>query len=237
MSDDINKMDFKQLRNQVQILSDQVAIMKRKYEDAIYNLDTANFSGRYIKEQNDFKSAIKMTEKEISLSVSALDGRISTLNIDINSISSRVGMISDELGSEISQRKNLIKMIVKDLDPDTGTAIESIFEQTALGFNLTGNVKVTGNLDITNVERLAGTLYLNDGDNTTSQRIVFSNGDIAGSDNGAIISNISDSIGGMSSLSISGVHVKIGSRVVIDDILDLRDCSQIYWGEHCAVFG
>ena len=40
----INKMDFKQLRNEVQALRDELAIMKRKYEDAIYNLDSDNFS-------------------------------------------------------------------------------------------------------------------------------------------------------------------------------------------------
>lgn len=39
MSDkDINKMDFKELRNEVQLLRDELAIFKRKYEDFYHNL-------------------------------------------------------------------------------------------------------------------------------------------------------------------------------------------------------
>ena len=52
MSDyNISNMNMKQLRNEVQALRDELAIFKRKYEDVIYNLDTDNFSGRFIKEQ------------------------------------------------------------------------------------------------------------------------------------------------------------------------------------------
>ena len=58
---DINKMDFKQLRNEVQLLRDELAIMKRKYEDIIYNLDDSNFSGQFIKEKNDMKTKIEVT--------------------------------------------------------------------------------------------------------------------------------------------------------------------------------
>ena len=46
MSDNINDMNFKQLRNEVQLLRDELAIMKRKYEDILYNLDDDNFSRR-----------------------------------------------------------------------------------------------------------------------------------------------------------------------------------------------
>ena len=39
MSDkDINQMDFKELRNEVQLLRDELAMMKRQYEDLFYNL-------------------------------------------------------------------------------------------------------------------------------------------------------------------------------------------------------
>ena len=51
MSDNINNMNDKQLRNEVQLLRDELAIMKRKFEDIIYNLDTDNFSSRFVKEQ------------------------------------------------------------------------------------------------------------------------------------------------------------------------------------------
>lgn len=74
MSDyNINKMDFKQLRNEVQLLRDEIAIMKRKYEDIIYNLDTDNFSSRFVKEQGDMRTAIEINEQGIKTKVSKED--------------------------------------------------------------------------------------------------------------------------------------------------------------------
>ena len=71
MSDmDINRMDFKQLRNEVQYLRDELAMMQRKYEDILYNLDDENFSSRIVKEKGDMKAQIKITEEEISTKVS-----------------------------------------------------------------------------------------------------------------------------------------------------------------------
>ena len=81
MSDyNINKMDFKQLRNEVQLLRDELAIMKRKYEDIIYNLDTDNFSSRFVKEQGDMKTAIEITAEGIKTKVSQEDLDDSLLN-------------------------------------------------------------------------------------------------------------------------------------------------------------
>ena len=73
MSDDINKMDFKQLRNEVQLLRDELAIMKRKYEDIIYNLDDDNFSSRLVKEKDNMKTAIEITAEGIKTKVSKTD--------------------------------------------------------------------------------------------------------------------------------------------------------------------
>lgn len=71
MSDyNINNMDFKQLRNEVQLLRDELAIMKRKYEDIIYNLDTDNFSSRFVKEQGDMRTAIEINAEGIKTKVS-----------------------------------------------------------------------------------------------------------------------------------------------------------------------
>ena len=50
---DINQMDFKELRNEVQMLRDELAIMQRKYEDILYNLDDENFSGVLLKEKDN----------------------------------------------------------------------------------------------------------------------------------------------------------------------------------------
>ena len=76
MSDNIDKMNFKQLRNEVQLLRDELAIMKRKYEDAIYNIDESNFSSKIIQERDNMKAEISVTADEIKtkLSKEDLDG-------------------------------------------------------------------------------------------------------------------------------------------------------------------
>ena len=78
MSDNIDKMNFKQLRNEVQLLRDEIAIMKRKYEDAIYNIDESNFSSKIIQERDNMKAEISVTADEIKtkLSKEDLDGDI-----------------------------------------------------------------------------------------------------------------------------------------------------------------
>ncbi len=64
---------IKQLRNEVQLLRDELARMKRKYEDIIYNLDTDNFSSRFVKEQGNMKTAIEVNAKGIKTKVSSED--------------------------------------------------------------------------------------------------------------------------------------------------------------------
>ena len=66
-------MTVKQLRNEVQLLRDELAIMKRQYEDIIYNLDTENFSSRFVKEQGNMKTAIEITAEGIKTKVSKED--------------------------------------------------------------------------------------------------------------------------------------------------------------------
>lgn len=66
----IATMTDRQLRNEVQLLRDEIAIMRRKYEDILYNLDTDNFSSRFVKEQGDMRTAIKVTAEGIETKVS-----------------------------------------------------------------------------------------------------------------------------------------------------------------------
>ena len=70
---DINKMDFKSLRKEVQLIRDELAIMKRKYEDAIYNLDRDNFSKSFTIEQDNMKAQVKITADSIKTMVSNTD--------------------------------------------------------------------------------------------------------------------------------------------------------------------
>lgn len=83
MSDNIDKMNFKQLRNEVQLLRDELAIMKRKYEDAIYNIDESNFSSKIIQERDNMKAEISVTADEIKtkLSKEDLDGELKSYSI------------------------------------------------------------------------------------------------------------------------------------------------------------
>ena len=131
MSDfDINKMDFKQLRNEVQLLRDELAIMKRKYEDIIYNLDTDNFSSRFVKEQGDMRTAIEVTAKGIETKVSNEEFQ-STQKQTAELISSEVKKLSDadgELSTKISQTAADIRAEVKKVEEDTKNGIEKTLE-------------------------------------------------------------------------------------------------------------
>lgn len=74
MSDiDISKMNYKELRNEVQAIRDELAMFKRKFEDAIYNLDDSNFGKAFTFEKENMKSQIKMTAEKIESTVSKDD--------------------------------------------------------------------------------------------------------------------------------------------------------------------
>ena len=114
MSNDISKMNDKQLRNEVQLLRDELAIMKRKYEDIIYNLDTDNFSSRFVKEQGDMRTAIEVTAEGIKTKVSNEEFE-STKTQLADRITSEVKKLNDadgDLSSEISQTASEIRSVV-----------------------------------------------------------------------------------------------------------------------------
>lgn len=165
MSNDVNKTELKQLRNEVQRLRDELAIMKRKYEDIIYNLDDDNFSSRFVKEKGDMKTAIEITAEGIKTKVSneEFESAMSqtaerihsavSKNIDMDKVinvtstdefidKSKIYSLDDELYyyNSISQKWSKVK------DEET---VQSIFEQTTDGFKLTGDVKVDGSCILT----------------------------------------------------------------------------------------
>ena len=152
MSDyNINNMDFKQLRNEVQLLRDELAIMKRKYEDIIYNLDTDNFSSRFVKEQGDmrtaieinaegiktkvsneeFQSSITQTNNTIETEVKKLDDSVSSkITQTANEIGATVENVENTLSSRITQTENLITSEVKNLS-DADSKLSSRITQSA----------------------------------------------------------------------------------------------------------
>ena len=165
MSKEIKNMDFKELRNEVQRLRDELAIMQRKYEDILYNLDDENFSGEFIKEKNGMKTQIELNEEGIKTKVS---------NEDFNSVMQQT---AEKISMEVS--KAITTKFVSDVMPTRNNTsdeqkkslceyngvlyywndiasqwkkapyadgVKSQFLQTADGFELTGDVAVSGDL-------------------------------------------------------------------------------------------
>lgn len=171
MSNDISKMDFKQLRNEVQLLRDELAIMKRKYEDIIYNLDTDNFSSRFVKEQGDMRTAIEVNAEGIKTKVSneeldaystktqtaeaiqnvvskgaKLDEAISISDISEATDTSKIYVIkeTDDNNNVLSETYYYFNDITKSWEILSGDNIYTVFEQTSEGFKLKGNVLIDG---------------------------------------------------------------------------------------------
>jgi hypothetical protein len=135
---DISKMTDKQLRNEVQLLRDELAIMKRKYEDIIYNLDTDNFSSRFVKEQGDMKTAIKVTAEGIETKVSNEEFE-STKKQTAELISSEVKKLSDAdnaLSTKITQTEDSISAFAKETENDI-TTMQSAIDVNKKSINMT----------------------------------------------------------------------------------------------------
>lgn len=171
MSNDINKMDFKQLRKEVQSLRDELAIMQRKYEDILHNLDTDNFSSRFVKEQGDMRTAIEVTAEGIKTKVSNEElAKYTTLEQTAEAISSQAYASADLSSAQkidtIEEATDKTKtyyiedasgnktyyyynQISKEWEEVVGGGIYTVFEQTAEGFKLKGNVKIDGSCILT----------------------------------------------------------------------------------------
>ena len=168
-------MTDKQLRNEVQLLRDEIAKMKRMYEDIIYNLDDRNFSGQFIKEKNDMKTKIEVTAEGIKTMVSKTDldnslSEYTTLQQTAEAISTHAYASADLSSAEkitslqyatdkektyyiqdANGDKNYYyyNQISKEWEEIVGGGIETVFEQTPTGFKLKGNVKVDGSCVLT----------------------------------------------------------------------------------------
>lgn len=127
MSDNINNMDFKQLRNEVQLLRDELAIMKRKYEDIIYNLDTDNFSSRFVKEQGDMRTAIEINAEGIKTEV--------TNRIDADTeLSSEITQNADKIEMEVTERKAEDRVLSSKITQTAEEISTSVSKQITIQF-------------------------------------------------------------------------------------------------------
>lgn len=188
MSDpDINKMNFKQLKNEVQLLRDELAIFKRKYEDAIYNLDSDNFGKSFTVEQNNMKAQIKITADAIKTMVSDTDlaaelEKYSTIEQTANRIQAVVSKSAnldkavlidsldnatdteaiyiiqqkDNNGTVLSETYYYFNNVTNRWEILSGDSIYTVFNQTAEGFALKGNVLIDGNAVVTKNLTLSG---------------------------------------------------------------------------------
>lgn len=139
MSDNINNMDVKQLRNEVQLLRDELAIMRRKYEDILYNLDDENFSSRLVKQKGDMMTSITQTEESIKLQaekVTENSQNIASLEVTANQITTEVKEQKTNistLSSSISQTSNKISAVIR------GDYTEDILSNYLTGIEITPN--------------------------------------------------------------------------------------------------
>ena len=147
---DVNKMDFKQLRNEVQLLRDELALFKRKYEDIIYNLDSDNFSGKFLAEQDNMKAKVEIAADSIAFMVSSSDlkkalEKYATLKITDDKIASTVTEVNTETDGKIASR---IEQTASEIYAEVGDVygalddVKSSISVTAEGISL-----VSENLD------------------------------------------------------------------------------------------
>lgn len=169
----IEEMNYKELRQEVQRLRDEVSKMKRFYEDLFYNLDTENFSPRLVRENKNLRTVVELTAEGLKTKVSASD-----VDKQIDSKYSQFEQTADSISSEVRKIVNLsAATVVRNegqfddteklyaISRDEGgcdyyyynsisggwelineDSIYSFFEQTVDGFRLKGGVAILGNL-------------------------------------------------------------------------------------------
>lgn len=191
--ENIEKMNFKELRNEVQYLRDELAMFKRKFNDIIYNLDSDNFGKSFTVAQNNMKTQIKINAQEIATKVSEDDlerelsvyseisetaSAIRTLvsknvNIsnssnvrevnswpDLNADPDYIYVVRTRYGSNVKDETYYYySSFSNQWETLTGNNIYTVFNQTAYGFELKGNVSVDGSVvaDSLQGETITGT--------------------------------------------------------------------------------
>lgn len=128
MSDmEISKMNFKQLRNEVQELRDELARFKRAYNDTIENLDDSNLSEYLIKEKEGMKTEIEVSAdgiKALVVKSDELGERCATIEATADKIQTQVTKNQENIGkfdSKLTQTAKEITAEVTAVKEDVGT--------------------------------------------------------------------------------------------------------------------
>lgn len=149
MSDNnINNMDIKQLRNEVQLLRDELAIMKRNFEDILYNLDTDNFSQRIVKQGEDMYTKIEQTADKIELQAEKVEeneSNIATLQVTAKEISTEVTNVKNDVSTNSSRITQNAESITSEVAARTSAdeALSASITQTASDITYTVVKKIT----------------------------------------------------------------------------------------------
>lgn len=137
MSDtEISKMNFKQLRNEVQELRDELARFKRAYNDTIENLDDSNLSEYLIKEKEGMKTEIEVSAdgiKALVVKSDELGERCATIEETADKIQTQVTKNQENIGkfdSKLTQTAKEITAEVTAVKEDVGT-FETAINQRA----------------------------------------------------------------------------------------------------------
>ena len=114
----IDQMNFDQLRREVQETRDDLAMMKRRYEDLLYNLDSDNFCSQLrsslVRERDNLRSEINMTAEGIETLVEKSDElsrQYSEVKQTAEGIETRVGNVEDDLETNYSTATQTAEMI------------------------------------------------------------------------------------------------------------------------------
>lgn len=135
--ENISKMNFKELRTEVQLLRDELAIFKRRYEDSIYDLDSDNFGKSYTVEQNRMKAQIKINADAIETKVSDTDLESSlekystitqTASMIQGVVSKGVNLKNAVKAESISKMTDPSKIyVIQDKDAETGNVTSETY--------------------------------------------------------------------------------------------------------------
>lgn len=143
---DISKMNFKQLRDEVQQLRDELSRFKRIYEDSIENLDDSNLSAHLIKEKENMKTEISVSAdgvKSLVVKTDEMSEQYSTLSQTADEIKSEVSKVTSDVSdfkSDITQRAESIEASVEQVNGDIGK-FKTTINQTST--NITSIVQAT----------------------------------------------------------------------------------------------
>lgn len=142
MSDlEVSKMNFKQLKNEVQNLRDELAKFKRLFADSIENLDNDNFSPHILKEKENMKTEISVSAdgvKSLVVKTDNLESGMTEMSSTIEQTAEKIEtkVSKDELDGEIkkssviTQLSDSIKTKVEKEDLTKELSKYSTIEQT-----------------------------------------------------------------------------------------------------------